>query len=147
MINYGTTLPLSTQHRVSQISFHPTKGLLAVQSHDKSIDIIRVRTEEELRKKQARRKRREKEKTKKKINTGSKQDSNDIGDVDMGNISEQDGTREKDELALEDFFTPYLVIRASGKIRSFSFNSKPDERTSGNSAITDVGPRLSNSYP
>ena len=62
MIHPITTLPLSSKHRVSQITFHPSRPYLAVQSHDRSVEIFRVRTEEEVRKKQARRKRRAKEK-------------------------------------------------------------------------------------
>ena len=64
MIHPVTTLPLSSNHRVSQIAFHPTKPYLAVQSHDRSVEIFRIRTEEEVRKKQARRKKRAEEKKK-----------------------------------------------------------------------------------
>ena len=62
MIFLITTLPLSSKHRVSQITFHHSKPFLAVQSHDRSVEIFRIRTEEEVRKKQARRRKRAKEK-------------------------------------------------------------------------------------
>ena len=64
MIRFVTTLPLSTRHRISQISFHPSRALLAVQSHDKAIDVFRIRPEDEIRKKQARRRKRERERAK-----------------------------------------------------------------------------------
>lgn len=105
MIHPIMSLPLSSRHRVSQIMFHPTQPYLAVQSHDRSVEIFRIRTEEEVRKKQARRKKRSKEKKKK---TQEAEDQ----------VSDADG---EDEIKLVDLFTPYLVVRASAKIRSFEF--------------------------
>ncbi|CAL1701388.1 unnamed protein product [Somion occarium] len=113
MIHPITTLPLSSRHRVSQITFHPTKPYLAVQSHDRSVEIFRIRTEEEARKKLARRKKRAKEK-KEQAKTKGKNKSQEEDNVD-----EQD--EESDEIKLVDLFTPYVVARASGKIRSFDF--------------------------
>ncbi|KAJ7744543.1 WD-repeat-containing protein [Mycena maculata] len=106
MVHAVANLPLSSHHRVSQITFHPTQPYLAVQSHDRSVELFRIRTEEEVRKKQARRRKRAKEK---------KKESKGKGNADEGN----------EEIQLVDLFTPYLVVRASGKIRSFSFG--PDE--------------------
>ncbi|KAI0091918.1 WD40 repeat-like protein [Irpex rosettiformis] len=112
MIYLTATLPLSSKRRVSQITFHPTHPYLAVQSHDRSIEIFRIRTEEEVRKKQARRKKRAKEKKEQTKGKG-------------GNTTGLDATEEYEavdsELTIPDFFTPYLVVRASGKIRSFDF--------------------------
>ncbi|KAI0069150.1 WD-repeat-containing protein [Artomyces pyxidatus] len=111
-----STLPLSSQHRVSQITFHPTLPYLAIQSHDRSVEILRVRTEEEIRKKHARRRKRAKEKEAAK---------------GKGKVEDQPeaGTDEKIEVA--DLFTPYLIARATGKIRSFSFAT--EEATTKNS--------------
>ena len=116
MIHFVTSLPLSTRHRVSQLLFHPSKPYLAVQSHDKSIDIFRVRTEEEIRKKQARRRKREREKAKKK---------------EKERKAEEDMDMDVEEVSLADLFTPYLVVRASGKIRSFSFSLEENEAKGG----------------
>jgi U3 small nucleolar RNA-associated protein 12 len=116
-------LPLSTKHRVVQISRHPHLPYLAIQSHDRSVEIFRIRTESEALKKQARRKKRAKEKATKAATKG-----NDI-DVTI-NDAQQDGAH--GNLTLEDLFTPYLVVRASGKIRSFDFpNSTPVSETKG----------------
>ncbi|KAF9482498.1 WD-repeat-containing protein [Pholiota conissans] len=106
MIHALSPLPLASKHRVSQIKFHPSEPYLAVQSHDRSVEIFRIRTEEEVQKKQARRKKRSKEK--KEQGKGSK------------DIDEQE---ESSEANLVDYFTPHLVVRASGKIRSFDFGS------------------------
>lgn len=64
-----------------------------------------MRTEDEVKKKQARRQKREKEKGKKK----GEEETDEVHD------GEEKGVE------LVDLFTPYLVVRASGKIRSFSF--------------------------
>lgn len=109
-----SSLPLSSRHRVSQICFHPTQPYLAVQSHDRSVEIFRIRTEEEVQKKQLRRKKRAKKKqqeqTKGKERKVELEPENEDQDLDEGlNVK------------LIDLFTPYLVVRASGKIRSFDF--------------------------
>lgn len=103
MIHPVNTLPLSSTHRVSQITFHPSLPYLAVQSHDRSVEIFRIRSEEEVRKKQTRRKKRAKEKSK---------------DKKEETVMDVEGD---DEIKLVDLFTPYLVVRAGGKIRSFDF--------------------------
>ena len=110
-----TTLPLSSRNRVSQITFHRTQPYLAVQSHDRSVEIFRIRTEEEVRKKLARRKRRAREK--------------------KGKEAEPDGNDAETEVQLVDLFTPYLVVRATGKIRSFDFGSDD----TGHKGGTQVG--------
>ena len=99
---------MSSKHRVSQLAFHPTAPFLAVQSHDKAIDVFRIRTEDEMRKKQARRQKRVKEKKAQKA--GASQEA----------IQEEDDPTDK-EIPLVDLYTPYLIVRASGKIRSFDF--------------------------
>ena len=99
-------LPISSRHRISQISYHPTEPYLAIQSQDRAIDVFRIRTEEEIRKKQARRQKRSKEK-KKAANAEPEKDDTEQA--------------ENEEIQLVDLYTPYLIIRASGKIRSFNF--------------------------
>ncbi|QRV72846.1 small nucleolar ribonucleoprotein complex subunit Dip2 [Ceratobasidium sp. AG-Ba] len=111
-IQFAGSLPLSTKHRVAQISLHPSLPYLAIQSHDRSVEIFRVRTAAEALKKQARRKKRAKEKATKAPNK-----SRDV-DVEMTDAQQDD---QPGLVALEDLFTPYLIVRASGKIRSFCF--------------------------
>ena len=124
MIHPISNLPLSSKHRVSQIKFHPTQPYLAVQSHDRSVEIFRVRSEEEVRKKQARRKKRAKEKSQ----------QEDINEKEGNPVAEPDTQVEEIGLNFVDYFTPYLVVRASGKIRSFDFG--PNETSS--KGITQV---------
>lgn len=124
MILPVTTLPLSSKHRVSQITFHHSHPYLAVQSHDRSVEIFRIRTEEEVRKKQARRLKRAKEKKEQARAKGKGTEAEKDEDADIGHK----------DIELVDLFTPYLVVRASGKIRSFDF---PDEESNvkGNTNI------------
>ena len=118
MIYPISNLPLSSKHRVSQIKFHPTQPYLAVQSHDRSVEVFRVRNDEEVRKKQARRKRRAKEKSQ----------QEDINGKESHLVAEPDTQAEEMGPNFVDYFTPYLVVRASGKIRSFDFG--PSETSS-----------------
>jgi U3 small nucleolar RNA-associated protein 12 len=69
------------------------------------VEVFRVRADDEIRKKQARRKKR----ADAKAAVGKGEKANDV--VDNGDM-------EKVELA--DVFTPYLVVRATGKIKSFA---------------------------
>ncbi|KAF8076282.1 WD-repeat-containing protein [Lyophyllum atratum] len=116
MIHPVSSLPLASRHRVSQIVFHPSQPFLAVQSHDRSVEIFRIRSEEEVRKKQLRRRKRAKEmKANKKGNGGKAK-----GEVEV----EQDEQDDDEGIKLLDLFTPYLVVRASGKIRSFDFEGE-----------------------
>ncbi|KAI0082587.1 WD40 repeat-like protein [Panus rudis PR-1116 ss-1] len=114
MIHPITTLPLSSKHRVSQITFHPTRPYLAVQSHERSVEIFRIRTEEEVRKKQARRKKRAKEKKEQAKGKGKEKEAEES----------DEGEERGQEITIPDLFTPYLVARASGKIRSFDFGDE-----------------------
>ena len=117
MLEFNETIPLSTSHRISQLAFHPNLPFLAVQTHDKSIDIFRIRTMEEVRRKQARRKKRAKEKS------NSKSEAKTEGTTEDASASgEKMDVDESQSIGITDIFTPYLVVRTNGKIRSFSFN-------------------------
>lgn len=118
MIHPVADLPLSSRHRVAQLSFHPTQAYLAVQSHDRSVEIFRIRTEEEVKKKQIRRKKRAKEKKDRKSAKG-------VGTIKEDEPEGHEVADDSADIKLVDLFTPYLVVRASGKIRSFDFG--PDD--------------------
>jgi U3 small nucleolar RNA-associated protein 12 len=118
IIHPVSTLPLSSRHRVSHILFHSTQPYLAVQSHDRSVEIFRIRTEEEIRKKQLRRMKRAKEKKQQKPQEVIQENQDDENADVNQHSADQD-------VKLVDQFTPYLIIRTSGKIRSFDFG--PDD--------------------
>ncbi|KAG8825261.1 hypothetical protein FRC17_008781 [Serendipita sp. 399] len=113
MLHLSAVLPIASKHRVAQIAYHPTSPFLAIQSHDKSVDVFRIRTEEEIRKKQARREKRAKEKKKTQKST--------IGDDEEMDTGVKEKETEEKDIQLVDLYTPYLIVRASGKIRSFNF--------------------------
>ncbi|KZO97954.1 WD-repeat-containing protein [Calocera viscosa TUFC12733] len=106
------SLPNSHNNRVSQIAFHRTEQYVAVQNQDKVVEVFRIRSEEEVRKKMARRKRRVKEKKKGK----GKEANGGVEDVEMADEHVEDGP-----ITLEDLYTTHLIVRGSGKIRGFDF--------------------------
>ncbi|GAA6062841.1 hypothetical protein JCM10212_001847 [Sporobolomyces blumeae] len=109
----------SHTHNISQITLHPTLPVLAVHSGERAIDVFRLRTEDELRKKLARRRKREREKKEKGKNAKGKgkavdgQDDDD--EMDGNGTAVGDGVEWRDRLAI------WSVVRTSGKVRSFSF--------------------------
>lgn len=95
-------------NRSDTVSSHRKK--LALQTTEKTIEILRLRSEEEIRKKVARRRKREKEKREKKKGAVN-------GDTSL-TAAEESAIKEptwKDRLA------SWITIRTSGKICSFDF--------------------------
>jgi U3 small nucleolar RNA-associated protein 12 len=68
-------------------------------------------------KKQARRRKRTKEKKRQEKDQGKPSEMDDSG---IYPLPENEATMESN---IVDYFTPHLVVRASGKIRSFDFGS------------------------
>ncbi|KAF8631619.1 hypothetical protein AX15_002361 [Amanita polypyramis BW_CC] len=120
MIHPTTAFPLSSHNKVSQIAFHPTQPYLAIQSHERSIEIFRIRTEAEARKKQTRRKKRAKEKRERE-------------GLATDEINDKEALEEK--ITLVDLFSPHVVVRGSGKIRSFSFDASESSAKSGTQVL------------
>lgn len=112
-------------HRINQISFHfpqtdrPTDStLLAIQVSDKAVEVLRFRSEEEMRKREARRKRREREKTKTKTKGGKGKDGGMDVDADADG---EDGEGQGEEKEWRSRLASWLVVRTQAKIRSFDF--------------------------
>jgi U3 small nucleolar RNA-associated protein 12 len=118
----------SHSHNVSQITLHPTLPVLAIHSGEKAIDVFRLRTEEELKKKLARRRKREREKKDKGKGKG-KQEQDDNDDNDNDNEDGQDG--ETGEVEWRDRLAIWSVVRTGGKIKSFSFAPETAKSTKG----------------
>ncbi|BGP18651.1 hypothetical protein JCM10213_002895 [Rhodosporidiobolus nylandii] len=106
----------SHTHNISQITLHPTLPVLAIHSGERAIDVFRLRTEEELRKKLARRRKREREKKEKKGGKGKGKGKAVEEDEDEELDSAQDS-----EVEWRDRLAVWSIVRTSGKIRSFSF--------------------------
>lgn len=123
-------VPLSATHRVTQIAFSPgpddaARGskeqgqrYIAVSSSDRSVQVFRLRSAEEVRKKMARRKKRAKEKAEKKkgASDGVEQDKE-------GEAVAQEGGEADLEVTWADRIEAYTFVRPSGgKLRSFAFS-------------------------
>ncbi len=121
-----STPPLASPYRVSQIAFHPTLPYLFVQSNERSVEVFRVRSDDDIRKKQARRKKRADAKAA--MSKGEK--VNDI--LDNG----------AEEVELADLFTPYLIVRATGKIKSFALPEETLTKGATQVRYHDLTPRL-----
>ncbi|GAA5920365.1 hypothetical protein JCM1841_005590 [Sporobolomyces salmonicolor] len=105
----------SHTHNISQITFHPTLPVLAVHSGERAIDVFRLRTEEELKKKLARRRKREREKKEKGKGKGK-------GKVTEEEDEEEEVTATPDgEIEWRDRLAVWSIVRTAGKVRSFSF--------------------------
>lgn len=110
----------SHTHNITQISLHPTMPVLAIHSGEKTIDVFRLRTEEELRKKMARRRRREREKKKEKKGGKGKGKEVENDEEDM-EVDEAVDLEKEEEIEWRDRLAVWSVVRAGGKIRSFAF--------------------------
>ncbi|GAA5952168.1 hypothetical protein JCM3765_005213 [Sporobolomyces pararoseus] len=99
----------SHTHNVSQITLHPTLPVLAIHSGEKSIDVFRLRTEEELKKKLARRRKRDREKKSK-------------GKAKETDHEDEEGEQEGEgEIEWRDRLAVWSIVRTGGKLKSFSF--------------------------
>nr|XP_019010617.1 U3 small nucleolar RNA-associated protein 12 [Kwoniella pini CBS 10737]OCF49398.1 U3 small nucleolar RNA-associated protein 12 [Kwoniella pini CBS 10737] len=109
-------LPSSTQP-ITQINFHPTSPLLLLQTNDKNIISLRIRSEEEVNAKRARRKKRDKEKSKKKGKVDPEEE--ELNDVVEG------------EVKWEERITSHCVVRANSKIKSFALAQEEVDSAKG----------------
>ncbi|EIW66132.1 hypothetical protein TREMEDRAFT_72445 [Tremella mesenterica DSM 1558] len=128
-------LPSNTQP-ISQISFHPTLPLLLLQNGERTITVLRIRTEEEVGAKRARRKKREREKGKKKQlpllasatnKSGLTEKGDDVGEegVEKGTEGgEEEEGDDGDQVKWEEKLTSLCVVRTNAKIRSFAFDEE-----------------------
>jgi U3 small nucleolar RNA-associated protein 12 len=78
------------------------------------VEIFRIRTEEEVKKKMERRRKRAKEK---KEHDKSKKQAKDMPGQAVTELA-----IELTEPQLVDYFTPHVVVRAGGKVRSFDID-------------------------
>lgn len=92
--------------------------MLYVQTADKAITVLRIRTAEEMAAKKLRRKKREREKAKAK------------GGEDVDNVEEEDDEVVESGNEWIARITGWCVVRASGKIRSFSLVDSEDPSSS-----------------
>lgn len=105
-------LERQSKERVVSLKVHPTGRFLAVQATDKSIQVFKIRNEEELKKRLTRKKKRLREKKKLQIT---------MEEVGTNSAAQHEETEELFTLA--DEVVMHCIIRCSGKVRSFDFSS------------------------
>ncbi|KAA8570580.1 hypothetical protein EYC84_002840 [Monilinia fructicola] len=92
--------------RALEIIFHPRLDYFSVHGSEKSVEIWRIRSEEEVKKNLARKRRRRREKM---ATTEKSTTEVDHADEKAEDIPTADIT---------DFFVPYVIVRTGGKVRS-----------------------------
>lgn len=104
------------KERALEVKFHPTQDYFAVHGSEKSVELWRIRSEEEVKKSLARKRRRRREKH---AATGEKTDI-DVDETAGDDISSAE---------ISDFFVSYMTVRTGGKVRSMDWlhtrKSKP----------------------
>lgn len=93
------------------IHFHPKRDLIAVHGSDKSVELLRIRSESEVRKALIRKRKRRKGKGDKEVDGEAGADVAD-DDHDSNDISAATAT---------DIFVPYVIVRTGGKVRSIAW--------------------------
>ncbi|TPX36245.1 hypothetical protein SmJEL517_g01588 [Synchytrium microbalum] len=118
-LNMRGSLPRQSKERVVNIHFHPSGRFLGIQGNDKLIEIFKIRSDEEVKRKQLRRAKRQREKQQR-----SKLPS------DPPSVAEETDDEATNQLIpISDICTSLVNIRASARIRSFDFSpktAKPD---------------------
>lgn len=99
------------------VKFHPRLGYVAAHGAEKAVEIWRIRSESEVQKSTARKRKRQREKMSGK---GQVEDTN--AEV------EQADEQELSDAGISDMIVPYVIVRMSGKVRSFDW-ARPESGT------------------
>lgn len=110
-------LPATAPTPITNIRFHPTQPLLFILTSDRTLSILRIRSDAEVEKKKARRKKRDREKKA-------------AAATEDGSAVVQESEEDK-PTSWGDKFVLWTSVHASSKIKSFSFpSSESSEGTS-----------------
>lgn len=102
--------------RVLEISFHPRLDYFAVHGSEKSVEIWRIRSAEEVKKSLARKRRRRREKH--------------AATAENGVAADTTMTEDVEEVAdISDVFVSHVVVRTGGKVRSANWTSSRAKST------------------
>ncbi|CAG8442083.1 2687_t:CDS:10 [Ambispora gerdemannii] len=112
IVFYGN-VSRQSKERVTTLKFHPNTNFLGVQGSDKFIEIFRLRTHEEIKKKQHRRRKREQGKKLKELNKKKEEGNSEIVTPLESDV--------RDEIHASDEITLHEIIRTTAKVRSFDF--------------------------
>ncbi|KAF9937104.1 hypothetical protein BGZ65_001814 [Modicella reniformis] len=121
-ITFYGSIPRQSKERVLTLKFHPSQEFLGCQASDKSIELFRIRTIEEIKKKMSRRKKRQREKQQALLKKGDVEGAATEEPVD-------------ETIQATDEITPWHVIRSGAKFRSFDFAPVKDVEKSGHTQL------------
>jgi len=108
-ITFYGSIPRQSKERVTTIEFHSSQQFLGCQAADKSIELFRIRSIDEIKKKMSRRKKRQREKQQQLLKKGDTEGAAAEEPVD-------------EAIQATDEITAWHIIRsAAGKFRSFDF--------------------------
>lgn len=105
----------ANKDRGAGITFHPTSNFIATHGTDKSVEIWRIRSEDEVKRVLKRKRKRAAEK--KKVSTGEEE-------------AEVAPANDLSSATVEDIFVSYVVVRTGGKVRGIDWASKPGKSSS-----------------
>ncbi|CAO3565668.1 unnamed protein product [Mortierella alpina] len=117
-ITFYGSIPRQSKERVTTLKFHSSQQFLGCQASDKSIELFRIRTIEEIKKKMSRRKKRQREKQQQLLKKGDTAGAAAEEVVD-------------DTIQASDEITPWHVVRTGAKLRSFDFAPVKDVEKAG----------------
>ncbi|KAM3088385.1 beta transducin [Clarireedia jacksonii] len=92
--------------RALEISFHPRLDYFAVHGSEKTVEIWRMRSEDEVKRSLARKRRRRREK---------------LGSIAKETEAEAEADEKSEDISsadISDFFVQYVIVRTGGKVRS-----------------------------
>ncbi|KAG0087088.1 hypothetical protein BGZ92_007602 [Podila epicladia] len=107
-ITFYGSIPRQSKERLTTIEFHSSQQFLGCQASDKTIELFRIRTHEEIKKKMSRRRKRQREKQQALLKKG-----------DLEGAAAEEPVDEA--IQATDEITPWHIVRAAAKVRSFAF--------------------------
>ncbi|CEH16129.1 WD40-repeat-containing subunit of the 18S rRNA processing complex [Ceraceosorus bombacis] len=128
IIPHGT-LPVSSSRRITQILFAPPRGaagcgFVAVMSSEKAVQVFRIRTQDDMRRKLARRNRRAREKAQKKSDGGIPTAATGLDDAGSNEPANA-------EIPWAERLESYTIVRPTqGRLRSFAFQDASENANS-----------------
>ncbi|EXJ92768.1 hypothetical protein A1O3_01320 [Capronia epimyces CBS 606.96] len=105
------TLYRQGRDRPLAIHFHPRRNLVAVHGSDKSIELLRIRSENEVRRALTRKRKRRKD----------KEESNADANPGVDAADEAHDPNDISTATVADIFVPYVILRTGGKVRSIAW--------------------------
>ncbi|KAG0039532.1 hypothetical protein BGZ82_007766 [Podila clonocystis] len=112
-ITFYGSIPRQSKERLTTIEFHSSQQFLGCQASDKTIELFRIRTHEEIKKKMSRRRKRQREKQQALLKKGDVEGAAAEEPVD-------------EAIQATDEITPWHIVRAAAKVRSFAFAPAKD---------------------